>query len=425
MTDGASLLDAPAGHPLRRFADALDRRDGLLEARHQTFVVRSAYQPIYSFAHGRPVGFEALARAQGPDGRPVSPAVLLGSEPSLDGTVHLDRLLRALHAGNFHGPPFDGTWLFLNVSPLVVIQGRSSGPFFGEMLRASGIPPHRVVVEITETGTDDENVLEGAAAYYRKLGCLVAIDDFGMGHSNFNRLWRLKPDIVKLDRSMVVRAGEDVAARRALVGITGILHEIGALVVAEGVETEAEARAAVQAEADLFQGYWFTRPFIGRPPKPDGPCPFERLRGDLNRHARDEESEFAGRALAYVEAFERAGAALAAGTALPEAARPALALEAALRIYLLDANGAQAGENVVAARVATAPDPRHAPLHDARGASWSHRHYFRRALANPGRTQTSRPYLSLTDPGMCVTLSRTVQVGGAPRVLCFDLSYPL
>ena len=56
-------------------------------------------------------------------------------------------------------------------------------------------------------------------------------------------------------------------------------------------------------------------------------------------------------------------------------------------------------------------DLRHLPLGSAAGANWMHRHYFRRAIANPNRTQVSRPYLSLTDPQMCVTLSRAIWSG--------------
>ena len=57
-----------------------------------------------------------------------------------------------------------------------------------------------------ETSAYDEENLARCVQYFRDLGCLVAIDDFGAGESNFERIWRLKPDIVKLDRSMVVEA---------------------------------------------------------------------------------------------------------------------------------------------------------------------------------------------------------------------------
>jgi hypothetical protein len=54
-----------------------------------------------------------------------------------------------------------------------------------------------------------------------------------------------------------------------------------------------------------------------------------------------------------------------------------------------------------------------------------HRHYFRRAIANPNRTQVSRPYLSLTDPQMCVTLSRLIEAGDRAVILCCDLEFPV
>jgi hypothetical protein len=116
---------------------------------------------------------------------------------------------------------------------------------------------------------------------------------------------------------------------------------------------------------------------------------------------------------------------VSAGVSLQDAAAEIFSLDQALRCYLLDGAGVQIGENVVSPKAASHRDPRHDPLRTARGANWSHRHYFRRALANPSKTQTSRPYVSLTDPGMCVTLSRTVRSGGELAVLCSDLGYPL
>src|SRR5712671_4491592 len=94
-------LDSP---PLRQYADHLLSNESHVEARFQNYRVRSAFQPIFSFAHGRPVGFEGLARAQSPAGTPVSPGELLGSAAGLESSVFLDRLLRTLHLANFSDP---------------------------------------------------------------------------------------------------------------------------------------------------------------------------------------------------------------------------------------------------------------------------------------------------------------------------------
>ena len=77
------------------------------------------------------------------------------------------------------------------------------GIFFSDFLERNGFPDHSVVVEMLEDSTHVESNLSAAAGYYRDPGFLVAIDDFGSGYSNFERIWGIAPDIVKLDCSIL------------------------------------------------------------------------------------------------------------------------------------------------------------------------------------------------------------------------------
>src|SRR6516164_6556434 len=129
-------LPPPADSGIRRYCSQFRRSEGITETSYRNFRVRSAFQPIYSFAHSRAVGFEGLARAWNERGDVVPPPVLLSVDRSSEGIIFLDRLLRALHLANFSGPAFGDTWLFLNVAPAVVIHGHSCGPFFREALHA-------------------------------------------------------------------------------------------------------------------------------------------------------------------------------------------------------------------------------------------------------------------------------------------------
>ena len=83
------------------------------------------------------------------------------------------------------------------------------------MLAYYNIDPANVVIEILETGVSDESQLVDAVNLYRSLGCKVAIDDFGVGFSNFDRLWRLRPDFVKIDRSIILEGCtiQDISSR--------------------------------------------------------------------------------------------------------------------------------------------------------------------------------------------------------------------
>lgn len=413
-------------HGLDCYTHALRREPGgSFGASHRGLQVRSAFQPIFSYAHRRPVGYEGLLRAQDAAGNPVSPMTLLDAIDDFEETVFVDRLLRALHVANFRAAEPHAAWLFLNINPLVVIHGRRRGPFFRELLAEFGLPPQQVVVEVTESGTMEEEDLARAAAWFRDIGCLVAIDDFGAGHSNFNRIWKLQPDIIKLDREMIRKAASDPTAGRSLARIVSLLHEIGALVVAEGIETAEEALAAVNADADLLQGYWFARPQIGIGDIRDCDQRFAALRGEFSGRMRGEDVAFKSALQPYRAAFAHVSELVCAGAGLETAARVMIAMPKVQRFFLLDQNGTQIGANVPAAGGVEPPALRHGPLADASGANWMHRPYFRRAVTNPGSIQVTRPYLSIADARLCLTLSIDLDAGGSRRVLCCDIEYPL
>ncbi|MBN3825399.1 EAL domain-containing protein, partial [Burkholderia sp. Ac-20384] len=90
---------------------------------------------------------------------------------------------------------------------------------------------------------------------------------------------------------------------------------------------------------------------------------------------------------------------------------------------LLDAHGRQSGRNVVLRADRALAEARFSPLADAQGANWLRRPYFRSAIAEPGRVQVTRPYLSINEAQPCVTLSVAVRVGDAQRVLCGDIDW--
>lgn len=383
----------------------------------------SAFQPVFSITHRRAVGHEALLRAHTVQGEPVSPLDVFARADTEAEVTHLDRLCRALHLHNHGAAKADNTWLFLNINPEVVVHGKNYGAFFAELLRRHEYPAHRIVVEILEDAIRNEALLAEAVDYYRDLGCLVAIDDFGSGHSNFARLWRLAPDIVKLDRSLIIQATHNRQARRILPGLVSLIHEAGSLVVMEGVETEDEALIAMDADVDLVQGYYFGKPSALPASGSRSPCLLpslcERFKGVVAMQAEVQHANTA----VYLNTFKRCMSALQSGVSIERACAEILAERGVERCYLLDAEGAQIGTNLVAASRAALADPRFAPLDDASGARWFRRPYFRRAVGQPGQVMMSRPYLSLTGVHMCITLSVAIEVGGERRVFCCDLAW--
>jgi EAL domain-containing protein (putative c-di-GMP-specific phosphodiesterase class I) len=415
------LSSAPA---LDQISAAMRDADGYRTAAFGDLTLYSHFQPVFSLAHSRIVGYEALVRGAYPDGRPCSPLEIFASASNQFETVLLDRLCRAVHMHNFMGTPTGNEWLFLNVNPQVIVDGKRYGSFFEDLLKRIALPSHRIVIEILEAELADESKLVDATQYYRNLGCLIAIDDFGAGHSNFDRIWRLQPDIVKLDRSIIVQAAESRHIRNIIPGMVSLLHEAGSLVVMEGIETRDQAMIAMDADADFVQGYYFGRPVPPAAIKP-GSSPIVSSLFDRFKQTIAEERANHNRATApYLNGIGSASTMLTAGQTPELACQTFLQLPRAERCYLLDANGLQIGYSVVNDSPQETADPRYAPLHDAQGANWSRRYYFRRAIAQPEKVHVTRPYLSTANANPCVTASIAFRIDGVLRVLCGDIAWP-
>ena len=254
-------------------------------------------------------------------------------------------------------------------------------------------------------------------------GFLIALDDFGAGHSNVERIWQLNPDIVKLDRSLLAPGAIRPQGSSILPGLVALLHEAGKLVLIEGVETESEAHMALACDADLVQGFFFGRPGAATVDASASAALISELI-ERNRHLTGtREKRDASRLAPYIRAFERAAERLSAGEPLDEVCWNFLSLDHAARCFLLDENGRQSERNVVLRADRAVQMSRFLPLSDAKGASWLRRPYFRSAIREPQRVQVTRPYLSINEATMCVTLSIATRVGDRLCVLCADIDW--
>ncbi|TVP57073.1 MAG: EAL domain-containing protein [Halomonadaceae bacterium] len=390
-------------------------------ASFQGLTLQTALQPIFSISHKRIVGYEALVRALDNDQSPVLPMHLFDLPHDQTENLLLDRLCRYLHIRNFSDLPDNINWLFLNVSPKTVANGTHHDAFFGQLLELTGFPPHRVVVEIVEQPTDDAEQLRRTVEYYRSLGCLTAIDDFGAGHSNFERIWNLRPDIVKLDRQMLVRATEDKRTRQILKGIATLLHQSGCLVLLEGVETHEQAMIAVDAGVDFVQGFYFCRPTTELDSLARGEIDFDNLLNDYKHLQQDVTDPAQGIANFFSVLFDDVVAKLQRGEPFIDPCRCVVEHHTVSRCYLIDENGVQLHDSLSADSRHDNQDLRFRPLEDTYQADWYRQHYLRRALHNPAKIQVTRPYLSVTGAHMCITLSLSFNHLGKTRVLCCDI----
>lgn len=394
---------------------------GCAIARLGDYRLSSHFQPILSLSHQRVVGHEGLMRASDAAGRAVSPIDVLARAQERGELVAIDRLARAVHV--FNRPRAAAQWLFLNVHPEVFVDVLATHGFMADLLAQEGLSTADVVIEVLEDAIRDEARFAAKVERMRADGFLIALDDFGAGHSNFDRVWTVKPDIVKLDRSFAQRIEHDTGARRILPRIVNLLHEAGSLVLLEGIETALQAQIALDADIDFVQGYYFARPAA---------LPHEDAVLAANVHAlwqdfsaREQSNDLIQRELIapYQNALGYASVLLTAGRPLAEACAGFLEQSLANFCYLLDHEGRQIGENLWGNASITRVSRRFRPLADACEARWSRRPYFRRAIRQFDRVQVTRPYLSASTAELCVTLSVGFLRAGEPFVLCGDITW--
>lgn len=217
------------------------------------------FQPIASLRGRTLMGYEALARGPA-DSALHNPLVLFGAAERCGRLAELDCLCQRLAAERFLAAGLPGQ-LFLNMVPSLVLENGEHAQRCVDQLRASGLPPQRVVLELSERYPLEDAVgLRRALQPYAQAGYAIAIDDLGAGYAGL-RLWsELRPAYVKIDQHFV-RALDDDPVKREFVRSMGVIARgIGAQVVAEGVETAGELGVLAELGIELAQGYHLARP---------------------------------------------------------------------------------------------------------------------------------------------------------------------
>ena len=206
---------------------------------------RLVYQPIVHVDTGTVAGVEALCRFA--DGRApehwFKECERLGSAPALDLAI-IERALADL-------PQLPTGYLSVNLSPSTLRDPRLT-----DLLLSPDVPADRIVVEVTEHArVADYLEAQRVLGALRKAGVRVAVDDAGAGYATFRHILQLRPDIIKMDQSITRDIDTDPARRALATALVIFAGEVGASVIAEGVETEGELRTL--AAAGIYRGQGF------------------------------------------------------------------------------------------------------------------------------------------------------------------------
>lgn len=215
----------------------------------------TAFQPIRSLATGGVVGAEALSRFATEDGSSPeywfqeAAAVGLGTEMEL---AALTSTLSSVH----HLP--DHVYVALNVSPRTCVD-----PALIAFIDSMPLALDRVVIEMTELApVDDYDELTAALEPLRARGIRIAIDDAGSGFASMRHVLQIRPDIIKLDRTLISGIDNDRYKEALGAAIVDFANRTGATIVAEGIETPAELESVTALGMTAGQGYLLGRPSV-------------------------------------------------------------------------------------------------------------------------------------------------------------------
>lgn len=219
--------------------------------------VRAVYQPIVDIESGQPVAFEALARGpedsdlERPD-RLFAAARAAGRVQQLEWACRTAAVRGALDAGL--APPHS---LFINVEP-DMLTDRVPDACLADV--TAGLRELDIVIELTERAlAADPSAVLRRVERLRALGCRIALDDVGVHPDSLALMPFIEPDVIKLDLSLIQgRATADTG--RVINAVVAEAERSGALIVAEGIETESHLQVARAMGAHLGQGYYFGRP---------------------------------------------------------------------------------------------------------------------------------------------------------------------
>lgn len=219
-----------------------------------------AFQPVVSLGDGSAWGYEALLR--GHDDAGFEDIREVFDRAFEDRILYaLDLRLREKAFRKFAGAGLGEARLFYNLDNRLLEMPDYSTGNTQRLALAAGLPPGRVVFEVSEVDEPGERIrFEEILASYRSQGFRIALDDFGAGYAGLKLLHRAQPDIVKIDRFFVEGSAEDPRKSAFVEKIVSLAHLMGIAVVAEGVETGEELGRMKEAGCDLVQGFVIDRP---------------------------------------------------------------------------------------------------------------------------------------------------------------------
>lgn len=258
-TKQAPLSSDQKREPLRKLRQEREAHwiDEIIEERHLV----SYYQPIvhYDGETTRMMGHELLSRGIGKDGQLISPLSMLEAARTRHRLFALDRACRITCVE--HAEVIKDQWIFINFVPTAIYIPEHCLSTTLKLINELNIPPEHVIFEVVESDDiEDIDHLKKILDYYKQQGFKYALDDIGTGTNTLKKLAYLEPHIVKLAREYVDGICENKEKQHMAQALLQVADQIGAQLLAEGVETKEDMDYLQRMGYELFQGYYISKP---------------------------------------------------------------------------------------------------------------------------------------------------------------------
>ncbi|MEF2230961.1 MAG: EAL domain-containing protein [Pseudodesulfovibrio sp.] len=386
------------------------------------------FQPQVSLKRKAVIGLEALSRGFDPrSGDLIPPTLLFGQARDGASRLALDRVCRTKAVQSFAAlhQRDKSVMLSMNIDASCINEDTRGSNHLLKLVKQYGVSPNNVIIEIIESRCGDLDALMDFVQFYRKKNFLIALDDVGVGFSNLDRIPLVKPDIIKLDRSLITEVNKHFHKLEVVRSFVQMSQRIGCLVLAEGVETADEALCLLSNGVDVFQGFFFARP---APALDAVPGMAEKVAALAEKHRENQTRRIARQKRLYSN-YDLLMLTMCQSLA----ETPTRGLDKAMArfidaypnlecLYVLDMRGRQVSDTLCN------PDKlkksKRLLYEPARlGADHSLKEYFLPIQAGLEKF-TTELYISLASGNLCTTISHVFyqKSGGRHLILCADMS---
>ncbi|WP_051356010.1 EAL domain-containing protein [Acetobacterium malicum] len=382
------------------------------------------FQPIMSVTGKKILGLEGLIRGIIPGSdQLIAPKLLFDAALASGLTIELDRACRDAVLAAFHDyhQANPDLLLFLNLDTAIIDEVGGSN-YLCDQVRHSGISPKNIVIEINESKALDTRGLSQFVTTYKNKGFLIALDDVGAGFSNMDRIAGLKPDIVKIDRSIIQDMDRIYHKQEVFKSLVNLTNKIGALIVAEGVETRAEAIQVLKLGGQVIQGFYFARPGNDFVLKAELIVKTAEVVDAYKTLLLQELEDYNQKCLAYTHTVNGMIKALAVVDRPDEfdgqLHKCLVHAEAVDCAYVLDESGIQCSDTVGAKNIGACEK---LVFHSAKmGVDHSIKNFYYNLIKRKQDTYISEPYVSMATGSLCITYSRVFRLAAQKYILCVD-----